>query len=123
MKENQEKVVMNDSNRLNILWTSGDAHTARLMVFMYAKNSILRGWWDEVTVIIWGASAKLASEDDLIREEIKIAQNVGVKFSACVACARGLGVVENLEAMGVEVVSWGPLLTDILQNKENLITV
>ena len=114
---------MEDTKRLNILWTSGDAHTARLMVLMYAKNSLLRGWWDEVTVIIWGASANLASEDDVIREEIKIAQNLGVKFSACVACARGLGVVENLEAMGVEVVSWGPLLTDILQNKENLITV
>ena len=40
---------------LNILWTNADPLTSHNMVVMYATNAILRQWWDEVTVIIWGA--------------------------------------------------------------------
>ncbi len=114
---------MEEKDTLYILWTSADPLTARHMVLMYAKNSLLRGWWEHVTVIIWGASAKLAAENAAVQEEIKIAQNVGVRFSACAACARQLGVTAQLEALGAEVVSWGPLLTEALKNNEKLITV
>lgn len=114
---------MNDKGTLYILWTNADLNTSLYMVMMYAKNSMIRGWWDEVTVIIWGATAALAAQNAAIREEMKLAQNVGVKFSACIACARQLGVVPQLEALGVEVVPWGPLLTEVLKNNEKLITV
>jgi hypothetical protein len=112
-----------EKNTLYILWTNADVNTGLYMVMMYAKNSLLRGWWEHVTVIIWGATAKLAVENAAIQEEMKIAQNVGVKFSACIACARQLGVVSQLEALGVEVIPWGPPLTEILRNNEKLLTV
>lgn len=114
---------MEEKNTLYILWTNADPDTSLYMVLMYAKNSILRGWWEQVTVIIWGATAKLAAENEVIREEIRISQNIGVKFSACIACARQLGVIPQLEALGIEVVSWGPLLTEVLRNNEKLITI
>lgn len=114
---------MEEKNTLYILWTNADMDTSRHMVMMYAKNSLLRGWWEHVTVIVWGATAKLAAEDAVIQEEIKLAQHVGVKFTACIACARNLGVIEQLEAQGIEVISWGPPLTEVLKNNEKLITI
>lgn len=110
-------------SKLNILWTTGDVSTAMNMVLMYAKNSLLKGWWQHVTVIIWGASAQLVAENEIVQEEIKVAQHVGVEFSACIACARRLGVIEKLEGMGVEVIPWGEPLTELLKDGAHLITI
>lgn len=114
---------MSEKKTLHILWTNADLDTSILMVMMYAKNSMARRWWDRVTVIVWGATAKLAAENQLMQEQIKIAQNAGVKFSACVSCARQLGVIETLEALDIEVIPWGEPLTRILQSNGSLITV
>ena len=114
---------MENENKLYILWTNADPQTAQFMVMMYATNAMLRKWWGEVTVIVWGATAKLAAEDPAIQERINLAQLAGVKFSACIACARELGVIEQLEGMGIEVISWGPPLTEIIKSGQHLITV
>lgn len=114
---------MEERNTLHILWTNADIDTALGMVMMYATNSMARGWWEQVTVIIWGATAKLAAQDEQVQEAMKVAMNVGVRFTACVACARQLGVIETLQALGVEVKGWGQPLTELLQNNEKLITV
>lgn len=114
---------MAQSNTLHILWTNPDIETSRFMVMMYARNSMLRGWWEKVTVIVWGATARLAAEDPKIQEEIRLAQEAGVRFTACIACARELSVVTALESQGIEVKSWGPPLTELLKNNEKLITI
>ena len=114
---------MEEKNSLHILWTNADKDTSLRMVMMYATNSMIEHWWDEVTVIIWGATARLVAEDAQIQESIKVAMNVGVKFSACIACARQLGVVEKLESMGLEVIAWGRPLTELLQGNEKLLTI
>ncbi|HSK69917.1 MAG TPA: DsrE family protein [Candidatus Limnocylindria bacterium] len=108
---------------LHILWTTGDAATARHMVMMYARNSLLRGWWGGVTVVIWGAAQGLAARDPAVQDEMRVLMNVGVKFSACVSCAMALGVRADLEALGVEVIPWGQPLTDLLKGGAPLLTV
>lgn len=113
---------MND-NKLTIIWTNPSKGTALNMVFMYAKNSILRGWWKEVEVCVWGETDKLATEDNDIKNEVKACQEVGVKFSACQACARNYGVYDELIELGYNVISYGPVLTDLIKNKENFIIV
>lgn len=114
---------MEEKNSLHILWTNADVDTALKMVMMYATNSMARGWWEQVTVIIWGATARLAAENEQVREAMKVAMNVGVKFTACVACARQLGAIDALEALGVEVKGWGEPLTELLKGGEALLTV
>ena len=114
---------MTELKSLHILWTNDNLDTSQLMVMMYATNSMLKHWWDDVTVIIWGATAKLVAENKTIQEHLAIAQHAGVKFSACVACARQLGVVEALEALDIEVIPWGEPLSNILQNAGALISV
>lgn len=114
---------MEKSSRLFILWANADILTSDKMVMMYSTNSMLQKWWDEVTVIIWGATAKLAAENEFIQTKIKIAQHAGVHFSACKACADQLGATNTLMDLGIELRYWGEGLTEILKNDEKLITV
>ena len=40
-----------DGQHLHILWTNADPVVFDKMVLMYAVNSLVRGWWEKVTVI------------------------------------------------------------------------
>ena len=108
---------------LHILWTNADPTVFEKMILMYAVNSLLRDWWEKVTVIIWGATAALAANNPVVNEQIRMAMDRGVHFSVCVTCARELGVEDQLRDMGMEVISWGPPLTRLLQEKAPLLTI
>lgn len=109
--------------KLNILWTNDNPHTAHTMVFMYATNAKLNNWWDEVDVIIWGPTAKLVAEDEGVQERINLAKKAGVNVVACIACATQFGVVEELQSLGIELKPMGEPLTDIIKTKKKLITI
>lgn len=112
-----------ERTHLYVLWTNDDPVTAEKMVFMYTINSLVHGWWEKVTLIIWGAPAKLVSEDVNIQKKITEALDAGVHITACKACADQLGVTEALEKLRIEVKYWGQPLTEILKNNEPLLTV
>ncbi len=114
---------MMDRTHLYVLWTNDDPVTAEKMVFMYTINSLIHGWWEKVTLIVWGAPAKLVAEDVAIQKKIKEALDTGVHVTACKACADELGVTEALEKLQIEVKYWGQPLTEILKNNEPLLTV
>ncbi|MHB1314202.1 MAG: DsrE family protein [Christensenellales bacterium] len=115
--------MMDKENTLYILWTNADINTSLHMVMMYATNSMLKSWWKNVTVIVWGATAKLAAENADVQEKIKMAMHAGVRFSACIACARNLGVIEPLEKAGIEIIAWGDPLTRLIKDGCHLLTV
>ncbi len=112
-----------DKKHLYVLWTDDNRITAEKMVFMYAINSLVRGWWEQVTLIIWGAPAQLVSEDAAIQQKIREALDAGVYVTACKACADQLGVTETLEKLHIDVKYWGELLTGVLKNDEQLLTI
>ena len=114
---------MTENTHLYVLWTNDNPITSEKMVFMYTINSLLKDWWEEVTLIIWGAPAKLVSEDENIQKMVKKALEVGVHITACKACADQLGVTETLEKLNIEVKYWGAPLTEILKNNEKLLTI
>ena len=112
----QKQTEMNDnSNKLAVLWTSGDPDVAEKMVFMYTLNAKRNDWFDEVVLIIWGPSAKLAVENEMIRDYIKTMQDAGVKTEACLYCAKKYDVHEKLAGMGVDVKGMGVPLSDYLK--------
>lgn len=90
---------------------------------MYAVNSLKRNWWDEVTVIIWGASAKLAGSDAQVQLEILEMIQQGVKVEACKACADISEVTPVLEKLGVTVRYMGESLTQLLKSGQKLLTI
>jgi len=110
-------------NKLFILWTNDNVLTSEKMVCMYAHNAILNNWWKTVTVIIWGATAKLVAENEIIQTRLKEMLHDGVKVSACKACADQLGVTDKIEALGIEVKYWGEPLSDILKLNETLLSI
>lgn len=121
LRQVAKEYLMN--RKLNVLWTNADVITFEKMVYMYTKNSLLKKWWDEVVLIIWGGTAKLVGNSDDVKKKIKELMEVGVKVSACKACADQLGVTGELEKLGIEVKYWGEPLTAILQNDEKLLSI
>ena len=93
------------------------------MVFMYTRNSRLKGWWDQVVLIVWGASAQLLCQDQGLQEMLKELLEVGVEVQACQACADLYGVSDQLRSLGVDVKYMGAPLTDILKRREHLLVV
>lgn len=112
-----------DNSHLYVLWTNDNPITAEKMVFMYTTNSLIHGWWEKVTLIVWGAPAKLVGEDVAIQAKIREAQAAGVHVTACKACADQLGVTETLKALDIEVKYWGQPLTELLKSDARLITI
>ena len=109
--------------KLHILWTSSDPDTFFKMVAMYAGNAGKKGWWEEVSIIIWGGSARLAGEHLAVQRRLKDLMGAGVEIRACRACAEQIGVDATLEALGVDVDYMGEPLTNILKGDEKLLTI
>jgi hypothetical protein len=114
---------MTEKTTLYILWTNDNIITAEKMVFMYAINSKLHDWWENVTLVVWGATAKLVAENERIQELIAEARGHGVYVTACKACSDQLGVSETLETHDIDVQYLGMALTNVLKNDEKLITI
>ena len=109
--------------KLNILWTTDNKDTIFNMLSMYATNSVKNNWWDEVNLIIWGASAKLVGIDTQVQTEVMEMIARGVKIEACKACSDDFGVTEKLVQLGINVRYMGKPLTEYLKAGEKLITV
>ncbi|MCD7948036.1 MAG: DsrE family protein [Oscillospiraceae bacterium] len=111
------------TGHVHILWTSPEVVTFDKMVKMYAVNSMKKGWWEAVTVIIWGGATKLSAENEEVRAGLCTMRDAGVHLSACVTCAHELGVEDALTAQGIECIPWGPPLTELLRSGAPLLSV
>jgi hypothetical protein len=107
---------------LVILWTNNNKEVFANMIAMYAINAIKEDWWKHVTLIIWGPSAKLASDDTQIQTEIMEMIQAGIKVEACKACADIYQISAKLEKIGIEVKYMGELFTAHLKNNTKLLT-
>ena len=110
-------------SRLAVLWTSGDRDVALKMAFMYTHNAKLRGWFDEVTLIVWGPSSKLLSEDEELQAYVQEMAGAGVELVACQACADSYGVSDALRELGVDVKYMGMPLTEMLKGDWKVLTL
>lgn len=112
-----------NNEKLVILWTSGDRDVALKMVFMYAGNAPRFEWWKDITLIVWGPSSKLLSEDQEVQEAFQKMLEAGIVAKACKACSDQYGVSDKLTALGVEVKYMGGELTEYIKGDYNLITI
>lgn len=111
-----------EPSRLAVLWTSGDPEVATKVAFMYTLNAKRQGWFDEVTLIVWGPSAKLLSGNTELQEAVVGMAEEGVEVVACKACADSYGVSEILAGLGVDVKYMGQPLTEMLKSDWKVIT-
>jgi len=106
------------SGKLMVVWTSGDPDVADKVCLMYTHAAKAYGWFAEVTLVVWGPSQRLLVGDPALQAKLKSMQEDGVIVQACVACAKKLGLVEQIEALGIEVKGMGVPLTEALKDDE-----
>ncbi len=123
LEETMQFIRESGDDTLFILWTNADPVTANLMVFMYAENAMRYQKWNNIMIIVWGATTKLAAEDPRIQRRIRALQELGVRFSACITCAEELGVSETIRSLDIDLVKWLNPLTALLKEGKKLITV
>lgn len=111
-----EKKMEDNSNKLAVLWTSGDPDVAEKMAFMYTYNAKRQGWFDEVVLIVWGPSSKLLTENKMLQDYVKKMQDAGIKVEACLYCAKMYDVDKDLAEMGIDVKGMGTPLTKYLRD-------
>jgi hypothetical protein len=109
-------------SRLAVLWTSGDPEVAHRVCLMYSHAAQTQKWFDHVTLIVWGPSARLLAADKDLQAKVKSMMKDGVQVQACVVCADSYGVSERLRELGIEVKGMGPPLTGMLKEGWKVLT-
>ena len=117
-----DSTVIQDNEKLVVLWTSGDIEVAKKMVYMYTYNAKKYGWWKDITFIIWGPSSKLLSEDSELQDYLTKMKEEGIKLEACKACSDMYGVSDKLTELGVDVKYMGTVLTEYIKSERHVIT-
>jgi hypothetical protein len=110
------------SDHLVVLWASGDRDVAVKSCLMYAHAARKYEWFSNVTLIIWGPSARLVVDDDEIRSKVLAMKADGVVLEACLACSNMLDVTAELKALGIEVKGMGAPLTEYLKSGAHVLT-
>ncbi len=108
---------------LMVLWTTDNIESAKHMVLLYVLNAKKKGWVDEITLLIWGASQLLTASNQEIRDLVKEAEVSGVKVVACKKCAKEQGTELKLSACGISVFYTGELLSNWLLEKKSFLSV
>ena len=106
-----------------ILWTTDNKETAVNMICLYAHNAKLQGWIGKVSILIWGASQTLISQDEEVQEKIKAMVSDGIEVMACKKCAEEIGVVDSLQSCGINTFYTGQVLSDWIKSGENIVSV
>lgn len=108
--------------KLVVVWTTGDKEVAENMVFMYVLNAKKKGWFKDVTFIVWGPSSKLLCDDAELQGTVKEMIDEGVIVEACQRCAENYGVVEELKELGIDVKFMGEPLSNYLKEDRKVLT-
>ena len=114
--------VEDNKEKLAVLWVSGDPDVADKSCLMYTHAAKRNGWFDEVVLIVWGASSRLLAEDAALQEKVKAMARDGVILEACIACSNQLGVTDELKELGIDVKGMGVPLTDYLKSGYHVLT-
>ena len=109
--------------KLNIIWTNANEIVFDKMVAMYAHHAKINGWWNDITLIIWGETATITANSELVKRRMQELIHAGVRVLACKACSDSLGTTEALMKIGIDVKYVGEELTRILKSDEKLLTI
>jgi len=108
---------ISNKDKLVVVWTSGDKEVAMKMVFMYTFNAKKYEWWNDITLLVWGPSSKLLSEDKELQDYVKTMLNSGIHVLACKGCSDLYEISDELEQIGVTVRYTGKDLTDFIKER------
>jgi hypothetical protein len=104
------------ATKLLVILSSGDREVALEVGLVYPLNAMKHRWMDEVKLIIFGPSEKIAAHDMEIRGRIDELRKAGIEVMACKWCADRMKVTAALEDAGIKVVYVGQIISQLLKD-------
>jgi len=85
------------ATKVFVILSSGDREVALEVGLVYPLNAVKNRWMDEVKLIIFGPSEKIAAFDMEVRARIEELQKAGIDIMACKWCADRMKITATLE--------------------------
>ena len=104
------------ATKVFVILSTADREVALEVGLIYPLNAAKNKWMDEVKVIFFGPSEKVAAYDSEVQGRIKELQSYGVEVIACKWCADRMKITTILEEAGIQVVGVGPVISQLLKD-------
>jgi len=102
--------------KLLIIWKSDNDIDINNFITPFASNVKKQNWMEDVSVLIWGASAHKIKEDKNAQEKVLKLIESGIHVLACKYCAEQCDAATVLNELGVEVIYTGVYLSEKLND-------
>jgi len=102
------------STKLLVIIATSDREKA-LTGLMYAGNALRRGWMEDIKVVFFGPSERLATEDEEVASRAREIAGAGGSF-ACKAISDREGISGDLEELGLKIEYVGTIISDLVKD-------
>ncbi len=103
------------ASKVFVVLSSGDREVALEVGLVYPLSTAKKKWMDEVKVIIFGPSEKLAAYDSEVQGRLKELQEAGIEVVACKWCADRMNITSKLEEAGIKVVYVSSIMAQMIK--------
>jgi hypothetical protein len=116
----KKRIIM---KKLTVLWKSSNVTDIERLIIPYILSAKIKGWWDDVEVIIWGDSQHALAHSKAYQDNVVTMLENGIHVFACKACADSLGVSDALSQLNIKVMYTGEMLSERLQDNDRKVLV
>ena len=104
------------ANKVFTLISTSDREVLLEVGLIYPLNAARKKWLDEVMVIFFGPSEKLAAYDIEVQGKIKELLDNDVEVVACKWCSDRMDITPLLENVGIKVEFVGTLISQLIKD-------
>ena len=104
------------ADKVFALVSTADREVALEVGLIYPLNAAKNKWLDEVKVIFFGPSEKLAAYDAEVQGRIKELLDNNVEVLACKWCSDRMSITPLLENLGIKVVYVGTIVSQLIKD-------
>ena len=103
------------ANEVLVVLGSADREVALEVGLVYPLNAAKNKWMEQIKVILFGPSEKLAAYDAEVQGRIKELLSFDVEVLACKWCADNWKISQMLEEQGINVCYVGPVISELIK--------
>ncbi len=104
------------ANKVFALISTADREVLLEVGLIYPLNAARKKWMDEVMVIFFGPSEKIAAYDIEVQGKIKELLDNDVEVIACKWCSDRMDITPLLENVGIKVEFVGTLISQLIKD-------
>jgi hypothetical protein len=104
------------ATKLLVILSSVDREVALDVGLIYPLNAIKNRWMDDVKLIVFGPSEKLAAYDTEVQGKLKELMEAGINVIACKWCADRMNITSLIENAGIKVEYVGPIISQLIKD-------